>query len=99
MDNKAKRPCMLIVDDVEINRIILEEYFKEDYDILQAENGQEALDVVEKNKVDIILLDLIMPVMDGVEVLTRLKQDSRYTSIPVLATTARNEAESEAKMM
>lgn len=99
MDNKAKRPCMLIVDDVEINRIILEEYFKEDYDILQAENGQEALDVVEKNKVDIILLDLIMPVMDGVEVLTRLKQDSRYTSIPVVATTARNEAESEAKMM
>ena len=55
MDNKAKRPCMLIVDDVEIDRIILEEYFKEDYDILQAENGQEALDVVEKNKVDIIV--------------------------------------------
>lgn len=99
MEKKAKRPCMLIVDDVEINRTILEEYFKDDYEILHAEDGQQALDVIEENNIDIILLDLVMPVMDGIEVLTRLKQNSRFASIPVVATTARNEVESEAKMM
>lgn len=99
MEKRAKRPCMLIVDDVEINRSILEEFFKDDYEILQAENGLQAYEIIEQNNVDIVLLDLVMPVMDGVELLTRLKKDSRFSSIPVVATTSRSEEENEARMM
>ncbi|MBQ2047798.1 MAG: response regulator, partial [Schwartzia sp.] len=58
MEKRAKRPCMLIVDDVEINRSILEEFFKDDYEILQAENGLQAYEIIEQNNVDIVLLDL-----------------------------------------
>ena len=66
------RKVMLIVDDVEINRAILTQFFKNDYVIVEAENGKAALDVMEHQSVDIVLLDLVMPVMDGFELLSIL---------------------------
>ena len=96
MDEKS---VMLIVDDVEINRAILTQFFKNDYVIVEAENGKVALDVMEHQSVDIVLLDLVMPVMDGFELLSILKNTERYAEIPVLATTARNEGDSEVRAM
>ena len=58
---------MLIVDDVEINRVILAQFFKDDFDVCEASNGEEALLFVEEHPVSIILLDLVMPIMDGYE--------------------------------
>lgn len=96
MDEKS---VMLIVDDVEINRAILTQFLKNDYIIIEAENGREALDVIEKQSVDIVLLDLVMPVMDGFEFLSIVKNKEKYAEIPVLATTARNEGDSEVRAM
>ena len=99
LNENLQKPLMLIVDDVEINRVILAQFFKDDYEICEASNGEEALLFVDAHPVSIILLDLVMPIMDGFELLARLKRDDRYRDIPVIATTARTENESEVRAM
>ena len=63
---------ILIVDDVELNRAILSERFQKEYSILEAENGAEALELLEQNggRIKVMLLDLVMPEMDGFQVLS-----------------------------
>ena len=95
----AKKATMIIVDDVESNRVILTQFFKEDYTVLEACNGREALQIIENQPVDIILLDLVMPVMDGFELLALLKKNEKYVNIPVVVMTARNEGDSEIRAM
>ncbi len=99
MENTTGKAAMLIVDDVEINRVILAQFFKNDYTIFEAGNGREALDFMMENKIDVILLDLVMPIMDGFEFLSHMKRDARFSSIPVIATTAQSEGENEVKAM
>ena len=67
-----EKNSILIVDDAAINREILADCFEEKYNTLQAENGKQALEILEKNDVSAILLDLMMPVMGGIEVLQEL---------------------------
>ena len=65
------RNTILIVDDMEINRAILAEGFSDVYEIVEASNGKEALEIINSNNnIAAVLLDLIMPVMNGIEVLT-----------------------------
>lgn len=68
---------ILTVEDNEINRAILRETLTPEYDVLEAENGKEALDILAANadKVSLILLDVMMPVMDGYTFLDHLKND------------------------
>lgn len=70
------RNKILIIDDIELNRTLLSEMLKEDFDILVAQEGKEALQVLDENHDDIalILLDLIMPQMDGFQVLEEIKK-------------------------
>ena len=97
MDNKS---AILIVEDSKINRIILVKMFSEKYNVLQAENGEEALNIIHNNKdISCILLDLIMPVMDGFEVLSNIKNDFAYSNIPVIVITTDNDSESEIKVL
>lgn len=93
------REAILIVDDVEINRMILATILEDTYDILQAEDGVEALQVLEECEVlpHAILLDIIMPRMDGFETLTHLKANVRTQKIPVLFITAADADETESK--
>ncbi len=68
---------ILIADDVEMNRRLITDILKgklENVSFLQASNGQEVFTVLEKIDIDLIVLDLIMPVMDGFEVLNELKK-------------------------
>ena len=85
----AHQKQILIVEDNELNRTILREILSEHYQVLEAENGQEALDVLNQHKGDVvlILLDMIMPVMDGYAFLDRLKNDAELSLIPVIVTT------------
>jgi len=99
MNENLQKPLMLIVDDVEINRVILAQFFKDDYEICEASNGEEALLFVEDHPVSVILLDLVMPIMDGFELMTRLKRDDRFRDIPIIVTTARNENDNEVRAM
>lgn len=83
---------LLIVDDDELNRDIIEEYLEEsDFEITMAEDGDIALNILEEEptRFDIILLDRMMPNMDGMEVLSRVKKHPILSSIPVIMQTAR----------
>ena len=65
-----KRQKILIVDDAKFNRDILKEFLGETYDYLEAENGNQAVQIMEENPgIDLMLLDINMPQMDGFEVL------------------------------
>lgn len=66
---------MLLVDDTEINLDILEGIFEADFIILKALNGKQALKVLKSQKVDIVILDVVMPEMDGFGVLEAMKED------------------------
>ena len=86
---------ILIVDDAEIGRYMLKDMLEDDYEIMLAENGKEALEIMRKNAdiLSIVLLDLIMPVMDGYEVLNEVGKDSSLSRIPVIVLTAEQNAE------
>lgn len=83
------RNKILTVDDSKTVRIIVKKAFKPyDCEILEAANGVEGLAVAAKEMPDLILLDITMPVMDGVEMLTKLKADPQLKGIPVIMLTA-----------
>lgn len=81
---------ILIVDDVEANRLILKNILEEEYDILEAKNGEEAIDIIFNigKTLRAVLLDIIMPDMDGFEVLRKIKENPQTENIPVLFITA-----------
>src|SRR4051812_29819525 len=80
---------ILTVDDSKTVRIIVRKAFRTfDCEILEASNGMEGLSVAAKEQPHLILLDVTMPVMDGVEMLTRLKADPALKAIPVIMLTA-----------
>ena len=81
-------PTLLVVDDTPSNIQLVEEILGGDYEILVAGNGQEALDISAAELPDRILMDVMMPVMDGLEACRRLKVDARTKEIPVIFLTA-----------
>ncbi len=89
-----KKSTILIVDDIEINRDILIEIFKDDYNVTEAANGVQALEVMNQNKeISAVLLDLIMPEMNGLEVLKEMNRNGKIKSIPVFLITAADSRE------
>ena len=98
--NVVKRK-VLIVEDNEINREILKVTLEDDYDVLEAVNEEEGLNILSQYYKDIslILLDVVMPVCDGFEFLSRQKSDSLLASIPVIVTTGNNSQEDELKCL
>ena len=94
------RIVILIIDDIEVNRVILKGIFENDYDVIEAENGAQALEILDNGiKVDVILLDIIMPVMDGIDFLKNIKSDKRYCDIPIVVNTQAGEQENEYKAL
>jgi class 3 adenylate cyclase len=86
---------VLVVDDHESNRDLLSRRLARDaHDVVTAASGEDALALVERERFDVILLDLLMPGMSGYEVLERLKCDPRHSEIPVLMISALNEIDS-----
>ena len=76
---------VLVVDDIEANRRLLQAKLEAQYyTVMLAENGIEALSMVERSEPDIILLDVMMPGMDGYEVCRRLKENPATAHIPVV---------------
>lgn len=88
--SKKQRQKVLIVDDSEMNRIILHEMLCETFDILEATNGQEGLDILEQEgrQISLVLLDIVMPVMDGFGVLKRMKEKRMIEEVPVIMISA-----------
>lgn len=94
IDNK-ERPLILIVDDVDANIDLLIEVLDDDYELSVAMNGVKALELANKMSPDLILLDIMMPGMDGYEVCKRLKSDPETVKIPVIFVTAMSEVSDE----
>lgn len=83
---------ILVVDDIPANVKLLEARLLAEYfDVLTASNGAEALEACESNKIDVVLLDVMMPGMDGFEVCQRLKSDPATSHVPVIMVTALDE--------
>lgn len=86
VDNENTRKRVLIVDDVELNRFILKGILCADFDVVEAESGKEALEILRKesSEIAIVLLDIIMPEMDGFAVLTAMQKHGYMNYIPVI---------------
>lgn len=97
MERQEKKAAMLIVDDQETDRSVLAQIFKDAFAIFEAVNGQAALCLLEKCGADVILLDTMMPVMDGFEFLGAIRRDERFADIPVVMITSREESGSEVR--
>lgn len=92
---------ILVVDDAEINRTLLEEMLQGEHHIVQAENGLEALRILREKgtQIDVILLDLVMPVMNGQEFLQKKNSDPELAGIPVVIISADGSAQQQATTM
>ncbi len=86
---------VLVVEDEEINREILGEILSDEYEILYAGNGKEAYDILKSGSklISVILLDLVMPVMDGFQLLEKIMSDAELRKIPVIVLTSDRSAE------
>lgn len=87
-----ERETILIVDDMEINRDILVEMLKDDYDLMEATDGQEAIETLEmyRSKINLLLLDIVMPRKDGFEVLQEMNTRGWIGQIPVIIISSEN---------
>lgn len=98
MSDKPTKPRILLVDDRPENIEVLSELLCEDYQLLVALNGPKALEIAGKeNPPDLILLDVMMPDMDGYEVCHRLQKDVSTKDIPIIFVTAKNDEADEEK--
>lgn len=79
---------ILVIEDVEDNRELLVQYFEDRYEIYEAEDGRQGLEMAERIRPDLILLDLSLPVLDGWQTASAMKADARLRDIPVIAITA-----------
>ena len=93
-----KQPTILIVDDNPTNLDLLVAFLRDtDYVIIKAEDGEQALESSRNNTIDLVLLDIMMPGLDGYQVCEALKQMPEHASTPVIFLTARNDTESVVK--
>jgi response regulator RpfG family c-di-GMP phosphodiesterase len=81
-----KRPLILIVDDVAMNRALLSDVLSDKYNIIEAENGNEALLLLRErtSEISLVLLDMVMPEKDGMEVLAIMNKNGWINEIPVI---------------
>src|SRR6056297_4365981 len=92
-----KKQTVLIVDDVTQNIVILNSTLKDQYNTLFAKSGDEALKIAKENKPDLILLDVMMPGMNGFEVCKELKKNEELKNIPIIFVTALNDSGNESE--
>ena len=94
------KPVILVVDDQIQNIELLEAYLvPQGYEIIKAASGEEGLRKLSGNQIDLILLDIMMPKMSGLEVLSRLRADEKTKAIPVVMVTALKETEDKIKAL
>ncbi|MBX9915142.1 MAG: two-component system response regulator [Pseudomonadaceae bacterium] len=95
MHSTLHKATLLVVDDTPANLTLISELLAEQYHVRVATSGEKALSLAQRSLPDLILLDVMMPDMDGYEVCRRLKSDERTCAIPVLFLTAKHQPEDE----
>lgn len=93
-----KKPLILAVDDIAVNQTLLKSQLRfSDYDIITASSGPEALEKIQTLHPDAVLLDIMMPEMDGFEVLEHIRQNPETEELPVIMLTSLSEFEHHAE--
>ncbi len=93
--SRVQRASILVIDDNDINRDLLSRYLEQqDHSVMVAENGYEALKMVKTNTFDLILLDIIMPKINGLQVLQKIKSNDTWRDIPVIMISSLGEMDS-----
>ncbi|WP_427977613.1 GGDEF domain-containing response regulator [Agarivorans sp.] len=95
LEGRSKQASILLVDDELLNRELMSGCLSDDFTIYSAASGAEALQLAEQNPPDLILLDIMMPEMDGWEVCAKLKDSPSLRHIPVIFITSRNDDETQ----
>lgn len=97
MDGERETPVILAVDDAPANIDVVREVLSADYMVQAATDGEKALKIVEQQKPDLILLDILMPGLDGYEVCRRIKADPSTKNIPIIFLTVKDQEADEAR--
>lgn len=97
----GRRKYVLIVDDCQRDRMAVADVLRSDYDILEACNGKQALEILSRKRaqISLIMLDLMMPVMDGYEFLEMYRKRKEYSYLPVVVCTTEDDPEREQKSL
>ena len=96
----SQQYSLLVVDDNEMNRDLLGRRLqRQGYRVTMAVDGRQALEFIAQESFDLVLLDIMLPVMNGYQVLEHLKADQSLSHIPVIITTALDESDGKAKCM
>ena len=96
----SQQYSLLVVDDNEMNRDLLGRRLqRQGYRVTMAVDGRQALEIIAQEPFDLVLLDIMLPVMNGYQVLEHLKADQSLSHIPVIITTALDESDGKAKCM
>ena len=74
---------VLIVEDSDFSRTALRDGFKDEYEIIEAADGEMALAILKVNKVDIVLLDIVLPKLDGISVLKKIREDRNFSGTTI----------------
>lgn len=85
------KKVLLVADDEKMNRTVISKFFNDDYTVLEAENGEMAVEILENNHVDVMLLDIIMPKKNGLEVIDYVKEHPEYERVGILVATSTKE--------
>lgn len=93
----SQKQSVLIVDDIPDNIEVLDGILKSEYQVKVSTSGRMALKVISQTLPDLILLDVMMPDMNGYEVLEKIREDDKYKDIPIIFVTAKGEVEDETK--
>ena len=89
------KPCILFIDDNDDLRLLMQSIFKKKYHVLTAADGKEGLELLKENIVDVIICDLMMPKMNGLELCRCVKEEVQTSHIPVIMLTAKNDTEGQ----
>ena len=93
-DNKLVQRRLLIVDDVRDNRVLLRRRFeRRGFEVVEAESGLTALDLIDSKSFDLVLLDIMMPGIDGIETLKRIRKQKSASQLPVIMVTGKTATE------
>ncbi len=96
----SQQYSLLVVDDNEMNRDILGRRLqRQGYRVTMAVDGRQALEFIREETFDLVLLDIMLPVMNGYEVLEEMRADQALSQIPVIITTALDESDGKAKCL
>lgn len=91
----ANKTILVVDDEKDLLDLIEYNLKKEGFDVLKAENGEEGIKIAKEHKPDLVLMDIMMPKMDGMEAVEKIRADEELKSIPIIFLTARSDEKTE----